>query len=226
MNQQTAEIVKEYLAANPILTQYLTQGLINYSALARSILPKVKLKNPKARIESVLIAIQRNVSSHPYPVFDKIRTILSTTEVSLTGDIVQLVFVRSKENEKLIFHKILQRKDSGLCIVSQTRQEIAVFVSKHILNFFEDNSLKISFMEKNLAVLGLHETKISRDNTSQYIPGYIAHLSFLFAQNNISIVEIVSCHAQILFFVKEKDASLAYELLRNHIQEIEKDSSK
>lgn len=220
--QTTANLVKKQLDLNPILAEYLKEGIINYSALARKLLPKVRIENPKARIESILIAIQRNIPMQTIKNTREIAKILSTTEVSLTGDIMQLVFERTKNTEEAIFERIRKRKDSGICIVTETRLGIALFLSKHLLPLFSNIHGKKHFIEDNLALLGLHETTISRSQSSQYIPGYLAHLSLMFAQNNISIIELVSCHAQILIFIKEENASRSYELLKNHINELEK----
>lgn len=223
MDNSTAGIVKRQLEQNPLLSEYLAEGIINYSALARKLLPKVKKENPKARIESILIAIQRNIPKQAIRTTKEISKILSTTEASLTGDIMQLVFERTKETETAIFERMRKRTDSGICIITETRQEIALFLSRHFLQLFKGIPGKKSFIEKNLAVLGLHETTISRSQSSQYIPGYLAHLSLIFTQNNISIIELVSCHAQILIFVKGEDASRSYELLKKHIKDLKEE---
>jgi len=219
MENPTARIVKRYLDADPILREYLAEGLINCSALVRKLLPKARRENPKASPESILIAIQRSIPKRPIARAKLITSILSTTEVSLTGDIIEIVFDRTEKNEGLLLERMKRRKGTGICILTETRQEIALFISRHFLPLFKDVISKV-IIEDDLAVLGLHETTISRSKSSQYIPGYLAHLCLLFAQNDISIIELVSCHSHILIFMKENNASKAYGVLKEHIREI------
>ena len=223
MENPTAAIVKRYLDKNPLLGEYLARGLINYSALARELLPLVLQENPKARIESVLIAIQRYVPSSFLGISTQIHKILSTTEVSLTSDIVQVVFERTKENRKRIFEIVEhKREDGSLCTIEENREQISVFLSEHLLPLFKGLLAKHKVLHKDLAVLGLHETQIGRSLNSQKVSGYLAYLCLLFMEHSINIVELITCHAHILIFVDEKDSSKAYDVLGRHIREVAK----
>ncbi len=212
MSLSTNEIVIQILRKDPLLQNFLSKGIINYSALAREMLPQVKKSNTKAKMESVLIAIQRYVTTLYPPSTDIIHQILSRLEVRVTSDILQLVIERTKRKEQQLYSRILEQK-GDVCILTQNSQQIGLFISKHIYPTFSHILSKGDILTKNLAVIGLHETGILGKHNSLDTPGFLAHLCLLFAQNGISIVELVSCHEYILIFVKEKDAMVAYELI-------------
>ena len=216
MNNTTAQLVKQYIDNNPLLKEYLFQGLINYSALSRLLLPKIKKENPKARIESILIAIQRSNTGINQNMIKNIQNILIKTEISLTSDIMQIVFERTNKIEKEIYNKISKRKDTGLCVINENRKEISLFISKHYLQLFQDIIKHKISLKNNLAVVGLYETEMHIKKNSLKVTGYISHICSIIAQKGINIVEINSCNSYILIFVEKSQATLLYETLSNH----------
>ena len=50
--EATAQLVKEEINSSLFIKESLKKGLINYSKLAKKILPKVKLQNKKANFQS------------------------------------------------------------------------------------------------------------------------------------------------------------------------------
>ncbi len=218
MDNPTASIVKEYINQNPLLQNYLEQGLINYSALARQLLPQVQQKNPKARIESIIIAIQRNIPKKSININNQIQQILKTTELTITSNINQLVFEKTKDNQHQLLKFTQHRTDSSLSILTENRDQISLFVSEHLTTKTTLPKPKQTY--SSLAVLGLYETNISKKSNSKTIPGYLSHLTILFATHNINIIELITCHSQILIFIQQKQATIAYDLIQNHISQI------
>ena len=212
-NQSTSSFVKEYLDNNPILIEYLQEGLINLSALNRKLLPLIKKVNSKATFESVLIAIQRNIPKVKFDNLKKIDYIINKSEVSLTNNITQIIFKKGNIDEKIFFDLMKKRGGDGVCIFAETRSEINLFISNHLLKEFKSIINFGEIHEKELSVLGIHETTMDGKFSSIEIPGYLANLCLKFSQKNISIVEIISVHSQILFFLNEKDSIKAYEML-------------
>ncbi len=215
MDNPTASIVKEYINQNPLLQEYLQQGLINYSALARQLLSQIQIKNPHAKIESILIAIQRNIPQQSLNLQTKIHQILKTTELTITSNINQFVFEKTKEIEQQLSKFTRERKDSSLSIIAENRDQISLFVSEHLIT--KITLPKPKYVYSSLAVIGLYEININKGKNSKTIPGYLSYLTLLFATHNINIIELITCHSQILIFIEQKQASIAYDLIQNNI---------
>lgn len=219
MAQSTPTVVQRAIRNDVFIEAMLARGLINYSALARVLLPQVQQKNRTANFESVLIAIQRFAQNleKPEPIDKNLREVLAKTEIIMKNDIVQLTF----ERDKKIYDSILEtskkiRLDVGeLFFLIQGSRDISIFLDMHKANELKSLLKKATNTTKRLAIISLREPsyKMRENELSREIPGYLAFLTTLFAKNAINIVEIASTHSQMIFVIGEKDLGKAYEVL-------------
>lgn len=218
--EKTAQLVKEEIMSSLFVNESLKKGIVNYSALVRELLPKIKLKNRKANSSSVLIAIQRyydEIKNKPSE-FDVLKKIISGCELIVKNKIVSFTFERNKKIMNminLVSHKI--RWDMGdIMFFVQGAGEVTLIIDKKNSNKFE--SLKSSIIEKKeeLAILSLRESDEFK-NYSKEVKGFVAFLTTTLADNNINIIDIASTYKQIIFLLDEKDIMNAYETLNKLI---------
>lgn len=209
----TAELVKEEIKSSLYLNEILKQGLINFSALTRELLPKIQKNNKKANFSSVLIAIQR--------YYDEIKTgkpderliqLLKNSELIMKNKISSLTLERTKSAMSLI-NKISEqiRWDLGdIMFFIQGSGEITVVIDKKNQSKFDVLGKKIIEKQENLAILSIRETSSAY---SKQVPGFLALLTNTLANNHVNIIDVASTYKQILFIIDEKDLTKAYESL-------------
>jgi len=220
LEKPTSELVKEEIRSSLYINEVLKRGMINFSALTRELLPKIKRKNKKANFASVLIAIQRyyedNKSSSSK---DVLLELLKNNELIMKNKVCSLTLERTKPVMTLI-NKISQeiRWDMGdILFFIQGSSEITLVADKKNEKLFLGLGSKIIEKKDNLALLSLREIA-EKSSYSKDIPGFLAILTNTLSDNGINIIDIASAYTQIIFILEEKDLIKAYSALDNLIK--------
>jgi len=223
--EATAQLVKEEINSSIYLKEILKKGLINYSALAREILPKIKSKNSKANFASILIALQRYYEEvgKENTEFEKfVRQSLPNCELIIKNKIMTLSFHRTKRAMTLIneISKDIRWDMGDIMFFIQGSGEITVITDKkHEAKF---DKLKSELVEKkdSLALLSIREPDAL--TYSKEVPGFLALLTQTLSDNGINIYESATTFKQTMFIVHEKDITKAYEAFNKLIEHYKK----
>jgi len=222
LEKSTSELVKEEIRSSLYINEVLKRGMINFSALTRELLPKIKRKNKKANFASVLIAIQRyyeeNKSNNDK---DNLLDLLKNSELIMKNKVCSLTLERTKQVMSLI-NKISQeiRWDMGdILFFIQGSSEITVVADKKNEKLFLSLGSKILEKKDNLALLSLREIG-EKNSYSKDIPGFLAILTNTLSDNGINIRDIASTYKQIIFILDENDLIKAYSALDRLIKGI------
>jgi len=201
------KLTQEFIQKNPSIKDCLRKGLINYSALSRLISKEQKGTTK----EAILIAARRYKEKiFKQPNYEnKIKTLLKNTEIEVKNKIFTLqVEKRYSERTPELQKKIAKEQgifyqiegSSAITLISSDRykKDIKQIHKNYIINESENLVLVILKSGKEI----------------EHIPGVVAYLYSLFAENNINIIEEMSCWTDTLFVVKEKDLNKIIELLK------------
>jgi len=210
----TAQLVREEINASLYIKETIKKGLINYSELARQILPKIKKQNPKANIASVIIALQRyyDTSKHERTEYeDFIEKQLPKLEILIKNKVITLSYERNKKvMDALIEISKSIRWDSGdIMYFIQGTSEITLIVDKKNEEKFDKIKSVLLEKKEGLATLSVREPESLI--YSKEIPGFLALLCSTLADNNINIYECATTFKQEIFVLSEKDITKAYE---------------
>ena len=205
------KLTENYILQHPSVKDCLKNDLINFSSLSRKIASELNL-NPKKSFDAILIAcrrFQRKLKKEEVHE-NKILKILKESKVEIKNKIIAIVL------EKDIFHgslisienEIKKRKEtfrviegaSGTTII--TSEDFLDLVKKYFKN-------KIIVENKNLA-----EIIIKSPKEIETTPGTYAYMCSLFGENNINIVETLSCWTDTIFLIDENDVGKVMGLLR------------
>ena len=205
------KLTENYIQEHPSIKDCLKNGLINYSSLSRQIAGELKL-DLKNNFDAILIACRRfKRKLKKEEIFEsKILKILKESKIEIKNKIIAVVL------EKDIFFgnllnlekEIKKRKEvfrvieglSGITII--TTEDFLDLIKKYFKN-------KIILENKNLA-----EITIKSPKEIETTPGTYAYLCSLFGENNINIVETLSCWTDTIFLIKEDDVGKVMGLLR------------
>jgi aspartokinase len=135
-----------------------------------------------------------------------------TTDLSTRSNLANVALSKDTEIQKLIpeFFTIIQYDRGDVLRIIQADESIKVLINeknlKKIIKVLPEE--KILSIDENLAEINLHLT-----NKAKYTPGVLALITNELALNGVSIVEVLSCFPELLWFVYQKDLLKAYNIL-------------
>jgi aspartokinase len=189
----TAQNVRSYLRNKPYLLEALEKGIVNLSELSRQVQQELKTGNTsavKAALRRFAVELQRH---------------------------------KQKREEKVL--QILKR--SGMAVYDRksvviTNREIDV-----------ENALKVDLLNKHVYLLDRSDLPervsalVKHEDCTMIVvhspqeleatPGVVAFLATLLAEQNVNIIEFISCWTETIMVVEKKDSLKAYEILSNMV---------
>ncbi|MDP3766323.1 MAG: hypothetical protein Q8R04_07460 [Nanoarchaeota archaeon] len=205
------KLSENYILEHPSIKDCLKNGFINYSSLSRQIAFELKL-DPKKNFDAILIACRRfrrklkKEEIHE----NKILKILKESKIEIKNKIIAIVLEKDVFFGNLLHleKEIKKRKEifriiegiSAITII--TVEDFLDLIKKYFKN-------KIILENRNLA-----EITIKSPKEIETTPGTYAYLCSLLADNNINIVETLSCWTDTIFLTKEDDVGKVMSLLR------------
>jgi len=187
----TAENVRTYLRNKPYLLEALEKGIVNLSELSRQIQEELKTGNTMA------------------------------TKAALRRFAVELQKHKQKREEKVL--QILKRS-----VIAVYDRKAVIITAKEIA---AKNGMKVDLPGKFVYLLDRADlpervtTLIKHDNCTMIVinspeeleatVGVVAFLTTLLAEQNVNIVEFISCWTETIIVVEKKDSFKTYEALSN-----------
>ncbi|MEJ5328029.1 MAG: ACT domain-containing protein [Candidatus Bathyarchaeia archaeon] len=186
-----AKTVRSHLQNKPYLLEALEKGIVNLSELARQIQKELKIDNTSA-IKAALRRFAEDLQKH-----------------------------KQKREEKVL--QVLKR--SGIAVYDRK----AVMITSKELN--TKNGMKVDLLGKYVYLLDRSDMPerinalVKHDNCTMIVihspeeleatPGVVAFLTTLLAEQNVNIIEFISCWTETIIVVEKKDSLKAYEVLSN-----------
>ncbi|MEE9594065.1 MAG: hypothetical protein V3V92_01565 [Candidatus Hydrothermarchaeales archaeon] len=213
MRTTISEGVHRLLSTYPYIEEYLSNGLINFRALARHIYDDVKRDlGSDVKFQSVVTAVRRYPISKTKLGRGKVSNILAQSEVSLKYD----VGVITTEFDQSVI-ELMEKIQSGLkspYMVFQGIETLTVVVEEGQLESIA-SILRGKVLDKKdkLAFIIVKSTVEIVDT-----PGVIAYLGNILAMEGINLVEMMSSHTETCFIVEEGDALRTIDVIRREIK--------
>ena len=187
----TAQDVRSYLRNKPYLLEALEKGKVNLSELSRQIQKELKTRN------------------------------ITATKAALRRFAEELQKHKQKREEKVLH--VLKR--SGIAVYDR---KAVIITAKEIA---AKSGLKVDLPDKFVYLLDRADlpervsTLIKHDNCTMIVVnspeeleatvGVVAFLTTLLAEQNVNIVEFISCWTETIIVVDKKDSLKAYEAITN-----------
>jgi aspartokinase len=188
-----AQNVRNHLRNKPYLLEALEKGIVNLSELSRQIQEELKIGNASA-VKAALRRFSEELQKH-----------------------------KQKREEKVL--QILKR--SGIAVYDRK----SVMITSKEIN--TKNGMKVDLLGKFVYLLdrgdvpGRINALVKHDNCTMIVvhspeeleatPGVVAFLTALLAEQNVNIIEFISCWTETIIVVEKKDSLKAYEVLSNMV---------
>lgn len=213
-----AEAVREEIRGIPHIKNSLSEGIVNYSALARKIMSTLSEKTgKKLNEESVIVAIKRYADEiEAIGINHSHASIFAEAEIAMQDDISYIHFKKNErvisrltqlfanENWKIGEMRVLIHGGEQVMLLANSKraEEIALELSGEIIKRIDNSALVTVKMP-----IEFHDSY-----------GVIAEISSLLSRKGISI-EIISYPSDLHIVVDEKNAERTYVTLKQLINE-------
>ena len=212
-----SRVVEKRMSEKPFLQEALKKGIINYYALADSMLEDVEKEiGKKIKAPAIMMALRRLSERLEKKSFEEIKFTLECNIVTRDG-LLEITFDKNKKNlEKLrkIFDKVDYSKGDFLT-VTQGIYEISLITNEHKIR-----SLKKMFNEDIIKITkGLGAVTLTLPLKIVESPGFFYLVTRAIAWENININEIVSTTRELTLIIKYDDIPKVYNILRKLLNE-------
>ena len=205
------KLTESFISEHPSVKDCLKNGLINYSSLSRKIAFDLKL-GPKKNFDAILIACRRfKIKLKKEEAFEaQILKVLKESKVEIKNKIIAVVLEKDIFFGNLLNLQKEIKRNNEIFRIIEGLTAITIITSEEFLDAIKKKfKNKIIIENKNLA-----EITIKSPKEIETTPGIYAYVCSLFGENDINIVETLSCWTDTIFLVKENDVGKAMGLLR------------
>ena len=188
-----AQNVRKHLQNKPYLLEALEKGIVNLSELSRQIQEELRIDNMSA-IKAALRRFSGELKKHKQKREEKVLQILKRSAMAVYDK--KSVVITTKEISIKAGMKVdLLGKVVYLLDRSDMPERVSALV-KH----------------DKCTMIVMHSPK-----ELEATPGVVAFLTTLLAEQNVNIIEFISCWTETIIVVEKKDSLKTYEVLSNLI---------
>ncbi len=202
-----AKAVEELVEQSPFLALALSEGIINYSALARKLRPYLKARiKRRFSDEAVIMALKRMELRHRKDLEFPLKKAIAEATYSIYSPVYDLIFDYTMKD----ISSIKPSENACFMFIVGTRCASLITDDKSLVD--EVKNRLGNRIIKCLEGLALFRVMLKDKYVEQ--PGIIYLLSKTFAKASISILELGSSYREISFVIKEKEIAKAIEAFR------------
>jgi len=188
-----AQNVRSHLRNKPYLLEALEKGIVNLSELSRQIQEELKTDNTSA-VKAALRRYAEELQRHKQKREEKVLHVLKRSGIAVYDR--KSVMITAKELEAKSGMKVdLLDKHVYLLDRSELPERINALV-KH----------------ENCTMIVVHSPE-----ELEATPGVVAFLTTLLSEQNVNMIEFISCWTETIIVVEKKDSLKAYEVLSNMV---------
>ena len=189
-----SDTVRVYLKNKPYTQEALEYGIVNFSALARLIQKELGIKNYQA-IKAAIRRYAEHIESVKGSIETRALRVLKENRIALLDGVHVIVSEEELDipNDAKVkideYYVYLTRKDAVRGMTRKARESI--------IKVNDNCSTLIIYSGENL----------------ESGSGVVAFLTSLLAEQNINVVELISCYTETIIVVNRADALRSYEIL-------------
>jgi hypothetical protein len=214
--ESIAERTRAYIDAHPSVKDCISKDLINYSSLARLIMKDLSIKNE----EAVMIACRRYAVK--LAKRDHEREILRILANSRLEVKTKISIVTAKndwtvlQRLETVFQKLINEK--AIMQIIQGAQAITIIMDEKLKNEVVNTVGREHVLKVRQDLV---EITVKSPERIVETSGVFAFLASNLAENNVNVVETVSCYTDTIFIVNEADMINGYSILTKVIESAE-----
>ena len=188
-----SDIVRMYLKNKPYTLEALENSIVNYSALARIVQRELRIKNYHA-IKAALRRYSQELKENSISIEKHATSIIKSSKITIESGIAVVISTSDIDVEK-----------SG-----------KIKLNDYYIYLVPDPS-ELKYIKKGRGTIKVQENAsaitIHSEERLEALPGFVAFIASLLAEQNINIIEFISCYTDTLLVVSNSDALKSHGLL-------------
>lgn len=209
------QAVERVIAKSPFLIEVLSEGVGNHTAIARKIQPDVEAYlYEKVTLPSVSMALHRLAKSLVKPE-SPTEFIKNLNDVTVRSNLTEYVFPNTELSQELMQALLKQQaSEEGFFTLSRGIFESAVVIQTKQAEALQQELQKLPSVRvyKKLSAI-----TIRLPEETLTIPGVYYPILKIFAQANVSFVEVISIATEFTILFEEEDIDVAFSELKRII---------
>lgn len=205
--------IDQLIHKEPFLVENIQNGLINISALARKLEPKLSKKvGKKLNVNAIIMTIKRmeiDEIKKSRPLKKQIKNI---GDLTVKSGLIDYSFQNTPEFEKMSSKFSLKQltNTKGFHTLCKGIHETTVIISENLKSIFEKSLGDIPYIsrQEDLASITIQLPKLNTE-----VSGLYHYLLGIITWRGISIVEVISTTHELTIILKEEHVSAALEAL-------------
>ncbi len=194
-----AEIVRKHVSERPFLVEALGSGIVNNSALARSIQRERRLgRGDYTAIKAAVTRLAGTRRGAGFTIEDHALAVLGGNRVTLVDRVA--VFV---SREKRGFESLAEVVIGGNYVYLMDEGKAVSLAKRHTY----------SRLERNCACISIHS-----DINIEGVSGVISFLTTVLAEHGINIIQLISCYTETMIVVGRTDALPCYKIISDIVK--------
>lgn len=211
------ESVRKFIKGSPLVEEALSRGLINLSAFARELKPKIEEELMKSvEIGSIVMALKR-VSREPVKTTQKvIQAIQAGSELTVRSSLAEYTYISSETlpDKYVNLSRQIYKYPNAFFTLTKGLRETTLIVSANLKKEIEEAFRKEKLVSK---IENLSSITITHSKEVVYMPGFHYLILKSLAWENINVIESVSAYTEFTVIVESKDVDKAFGILKRLI---------
>lgn len=206
-----SDALNKIITSYPLIEEGLSRGIINYSAFAREVKPRIEKQLYKPVSEGAIIMALKRISEGLIKERSN-QVDINLTDLTVRSNLTEFTFTNSgslADKQRKLFNQMEDKKDV-LCAVSQGIRETTFITSADASLTVE----KIFSNETRIAkIVHLSSITIHLPEETVEIPGIYYQILKMLAWEKINIVEVISTYTELTIVLDNKDVDRAFSVL-------------
>jgi len=213
-----AEIVRRIVLTDPAAIKCLSQGFVNYSKLAKLLVPAASriygAKVSEEAVKSALLRLAKEIREAEEPLRLSVLEVLSKSFVELRTGVAILIVKPQRFFEALnVLAEVAKKSRTFAAMLSVSGATILVddVYADEVLNSIPRDSL--TMVQRDLAAI-----IVVSPPEIMFVPGVVAYITAVMSHNNINILHIESSYTDTVIVISKEDALRAFSVISEHIE--------
>ena len=208
------EATKKVIERSRYLSEAMSKGLLNYSALARYIKPELEEMLFKDVSESSIIMALKRLEPYFQPKFKAIEVFKNTPEMIVRSNLEELTLVNNEELTKNLSKvcDIYASKPKYFFTVTEGISETTIIASNGLFNDIKKLFIKETILSeyRNLSSITIRMPKEVMET-----PGIFYFFLKSLAWEGINIMEVVSTNLEFTLILEDTEVNRAFAILKS-----------
>ena len=201
------KLAKDYVYQHTFIKKSIDSDIANYSKIARMIIEDNDLKDKD--FDALVVALRR-LKGKKSLKSTNILPVLSKSSIEIKNKTAVYILEKGTFYKNIMeLQKEIKDLKGAIHIVEGTRSITLITSQDHdkiINSYFRNNMIR---QQKNLVEIALKSPETMEDT-----PGVMSYLYGIFAEEQINILETLSCWTDTIFVIEERDLDKAIRILR------------